>query len=102
GHRGRQRRWRPGGQSQLGAASRRDGDVASLRQRELLADRLKLALAQHLPQNNLHLQQGEAGTQAAPTTAAERDPGVRAGRLLEESLRSEAVGLLVDLRVVVD
>ena len=38
---------------------------------------------------------------AAPATAAERDPGVGAGFLVQDSLRPERVGLRVDVGVVV-
>src|SRR5437588_181265 len=41
-------------------------------------------------------------TRSNAPTAAERDPGVGAGRAAEEPLGSEGVGVRVDVRVVLD
>ena len=49
-----------------------------------------------------HLELGEGGAEAAANAAAEGDPGVGAGRGLEEALGEEAVRLGVDLGIAVD
>src|SRR5438552_2992211 len=56
----------------------------------------------HGGQHGLHLEQREAGAEAAPAAAAERDPRVGAGRLLEEALGAERVRLGIHVGVVVD
>ena len=55
-----------------------------------------------LAQDDLHLELGEGGAEAAADAAAEGDPGVGAGRVVEEALGQEAVRLRVDRRVAVD
>ena len=45
-----------------------------------------------LPQHDRHLLLGEGGAEAAAHAAAEGDPGVGAGRRLEEALGPEASG----------
>ncbi len=62
----------------------------------------QLAAGQHGPHHDLHLEHREARADAAAPAAAERDPGVGAGRLLEEALGAELVRVRVDRRVVMD
>ena len=54
-----------------------------------------------LAQHHLDLELGEARTEAAPHAAAERDPGVGAGRRLEEALGPEGARVWVDVRAPV-
>src|SRR5918995_239730 len=51
-----------------------------------------------LAEDDLHLRLREARAEAAAHAAAERDPGVRAGRVLQEALRAEGARVLVDVR----
>src|ERR671910_1485304 len=55
-----------------------------------------------LPEDDLHLHLSEARAEAAAHAAAERDPGVRAGRVLQEALRAEGARVLVDVWAPVD
>ncbi len=58
--------------------------------------------AQQLAHHDAHLEHRKAGAEAAAATAAEGDPGVGAGLLVEEALGPEGVGVGVDVGVVVD
>ena len=55
-----------------------------------------------LAEDDLHLELGEGGAEAAADAAAEGDPGVGAGRVVEEALGQEALRFRVDLGVAVD
>src|SRR5919198_1050515 len=70
---------------------RPDRDVAPSWQLDRVTRRPQLTHREHGPQHDLHLEHREARAQTAAPAAAERDPRVRAGRLLEEALRPERV-----------
>ena len=77
------------------AAARRERDIAprdALRRRGRRAQRPAL---EDLRQRDAHLHLREGGAEAAPHAAAERDPGVGRGRVVEEALGPEGVGLRV-------
>src|SRR4051795_327596 len=61
-----------------------------------------LVAADQLAEDDGHLELGEGGAEAAADAAAEGDPGVGAGRVVEEALGEEPLGFGVDLRVAVD
>src|ERR687897_784698 len=72
---------------------------AALRPR---AGRADVQPGHKLAEDDLHLHLREARAEAAAHAAAERDPGVRAGRVLEKALRAEGARLLVDVGATVD
>src|SRR6201996_5568979 len=89
-------------QDHLGVAPRSLGDRAAH-----VALGRRVGGFDHPPRDQLlehdrHLLLGERGTEATAHAAAEGDPGVGAGRGLEEALWPEAIGLRVDRRVAVD
>src|SRR5439155_3028542 len=52
---------------------------------------------QERPQHGLHLQHGKAHADAGAKASPERNPRVPPGRLLEESLRAESLGVGVEI-----
>jgi hypothetical protein len=58
--------------------------------------------ADHRGEHALHLEDREARPQAAPHATAERDPRIRARRLLEEALGPERPRLGIDVGTTVD
>ena len=53
-------------------------------------------------EDDLHLVEGEAGAEATADAAAEGDPGVGAGRVVEEALGAEGLGLRVEVGPAVE
>ena len=64
--------------------------------------RADLVALDQLLEHDRHLVEGEGCAEAAAHAAAEGDPGVGAGRLLEEALGQEALGVGIDLGVAVN
>ena len=91
-----------GAQDRPSALRRPDRDVASAGELDPIGRRLELPRGEHRPQHEFHLDHCEAGAQAAPATAAERNPCVGAGRLVEEPLRAEGIRVRINRRIVVD
>ena len=58
---------------------------------------VQLAAAEHLAQDDPHLELGEGGAEAAADAAAEGDPGVGVGPCLEEALGPEGERLGIDV-----
>ena len=78
------------------------GDGAAEGALGLRVGRADLVALDQLPEDDRHLELGEGGAEAAADAAAEGDPGVGAGRVVEEALGEEAVRFGVDLGVAVD
>src|ERR1700761_952143 len=83
------------GEDDLGVAARRLGDRAAVVALRRRVGRPQLAPRDQLFEHDRHLLLGEGGAEAAAHAAAERDPGVGAGRRLEEALGTEAIRLRV-------
>src|SRR3954469_8162891 len=89
-------------QHDLGVVAGRLGDSPAEGTLGLRPHRADLATADQLAEHDRHLELGEGGAEAAPHPAAEGDPGVGAGRRLEEALGLKAVRVGIDPRVAVD
>src|SRR5436309_2521067 len=76
-----------------GERDRAARDAGRLRVR----DRTQARLAQQGLQHNVHLEEREARPDAPADAAAEREPGVGPGALLEEALGLEAVWVRIDV-----
>src|SRR5215211_330674 len=66
--------------------ARAEGDASPARSLAPVGVRPDLGASEDRPQHGLHLERGKARPQAPPPSPAERDPCVRARRLVEEAL----------------
>src|SRR5829696_3586093 len=87
---------------ELAAAFRREHDRPAHAALRLRAGGADVEARDQLAQHHLDLELGEARAKTTSNAAAEWDPRVGAGRLLEEALRPERARLLVDVRPAVD
>ena len=79
-------------QDHLGIVPGSLGDRAAVDPLGARPRRMDRAARGELAQHDLHLELRERAADAAADAAAERDPRVRAGRLVEEALREEPLG----------
>ena len=86
----------------VGVVARGLGDARRKGRARARVGRADLVALDQLLEDDRHLELGEGGAEAAADAAAEGDPGVGAGRVVEEALGQEAVRLGVDLGVAVD
>src|SRR5205085_10874337 len=82
-------------QHHLGVVARRLRDRASEHALPGRPHRLELPALDELSKDHLHLEVSEGSPDATPHAAAERDPGIGSGRLVEEPLRLESLGIRI-------
>src|SRR5215216_3943102 len=90
-------RWRTPHHPHRGPVSRREGDIAAGDPLRPPASGEQLATAEHLAQDDPHLELGERGAQAATNAASERNPSIRLGRAVEEALGPEGQWVRVEV-----
>src|SRR3954452_16575862 len=84
-----QRRFMASGENHLSVVAWRLGDRAAVGALRGGVCRGDLVAADQLAEDHGHLELGEGGAEAAADAAAEGDPGVGAGRVVEEALGQE-------------